>query len=48
VLTSVTVLWCSISASNLFVAALAMDQQQLLVAYPCALVYGVFALLTVF
>jgi hypothetical protein len=48
VLVSVTVLWCSISASKLFVSALAMDSQQLLVAYPCALVYGVFALLTVF
>ncbi|KAK0064879.1 protein YIPF5 [Biomphalaria pfeifferi] len=48
VLVSVTVLWCSISASKLFVSALQMDSQQLLVAYPCALVYGVFALLTVF
>ncbi|XP_052283499.1 protein YIPF5-like isoform X2 [Dreissena polymorpha] len=48
VLTSVTVLWCSISASKLFVSALDMNHQQLLVAYPCCLVYGVFALLTVF
>ncbi|XP_071087386.1 protein YIPF5-like [Haliotis cracherodii] len=48
VLTVVTVIWCCLSASKLFVSALAMDQQQLLVAYPCALVYGVFALLTVF
>ncbi|ESO90672.1 hypothetical protein LOTGIDRAFT_233682 [Lottia gigantea] len=48
VFTIATVLWCSISASKLFVSALAMDKQQLLVAYPCALVYGVFALLTVF
>ncbi|KAJ8298154.1 hypothetical protein KUTeg_024685 [Tegillarca granosa] len=32
----------------LFVSALSMHDQQLLVAYPCALVYGVFALLTVF
>ena len=48
VLTSAIVVWCSASASKLFVSALAMDQQQLLVAYPCALVYGVFALLTVF
>lgn len=47
-LTVVCVLWCSISASKLFVSALTMDRQQLLVAYPCALVYGVFALLTVF
>lgn len=46
--TVVCVLWCSISASKLFVSALTMDRQQLLVAYPCALVYGVFALLTVF
>ena len=48
VLTMVSVLWCSISASKLFVSALSMDHQQLLVAYPCALVYGIFALLTVF
>ena len=48
VLTLVTVLWCSTSASKLFVSALALDSQQLLVAYPCCLVYGVFALLTVF
>jgi len=48
ILTSLTVLWCSISASKLFVSALEMNHQQLLVAYPCCLVYGVFALLTVF
>ncbi|KAK3611222.1 hypothetical protein CHS0354_002118 [Potamilus streckersoni] len=48
VLVCVAVVWCSLSASKLFVSALEMDQQQLLVAYPCALVYGVFALLTVF
>jgi hypothetical protein len=48
VLTGLAVLWCSQSASKLFVSALSMDRQQLLVAYPCALVYGIFALLTVF
>ena len=48
VLTVLAVFWCSLSASKLFVSALAMTDQQLLVAYPCALVYGVFALLTVF
>lgn len=42
------VLWCALSASKLFVTALAMDHQQPLVAYPCALLYGVFALLTIF
>ncbi|XP_031557064.1 protein YIPF5-like [Actinia tenebrosa] len=48
VLTAVTIGWCSLTASKLFVTVLAMDSQQLLVAYPCALLYGVFALLTVF
>ncbi|XP_055936175.1 protein YIPF5-like [Argiope bruennichi] len=48
ILTFVAVSWCSFSASKLFVAALAMDHQQPLVAYPCALLYGVFALLTIF
>ncbi|KAK2170582.1 hypothetical protein LSH36_2g17006 [Paralvinella palmiformis] len=48
VFTAIIVLWCSISASKLFVSALSMDKQQLLIAYPCALVYGVFALLIVF
>lgn len=48
VLTTVVIGWCSLASSKLFVTALAMDHQQLLVAYPCALVYGIFALLTVF
>jgi len=48
ILTIAIILWCSVSASKLFVTALTMDHQQLLVAYPCALVYGVFALLTIF
>ncbi|XP_027492038.1 protein YIPF7 [Corapipo altera] len=40
--------WCSLSASKIFTSALAMEGQQLLIAYPCALLYGLFALLTVF
>uniref|UniRef100_A0A674C5U5 Zgc:123321 n=1 Tax=Salmo trutta TaxID=8032 RepID=A0A674C5U5_SALTR len=43
--------WCSLSASKIFISTLAMEGQQLLVVYPCALLYGlygVFALLTVF
>jgi len=48
VLTALAVLWCCMSASKLFVTALNMEHQQPLVAYPCALVYGVFALLAVF
>uniref|UniRef100_A0A8C4RSX3 Yip1 domain family member 7 n=1 Tax=Erpetoichthys calabaricus TaxID=27687 RepID=A0A8C4RSX3_ERPCA len=48
VLAVIVIGWCSLSASKIFVATLAMDGQQLLIAYPCALLYGVFALLTVF
>lgn len=48
VLSTLSIGWCSLSASKLFVTVLAMDSQQLLVAYPCALLYGVFTLLTVF
>ncbi|XP_044274337.1 protein YIPF7 isoform X2 [Varanus komodoensis] len=40
--------WCSLSASKIFTSALAMEGQQLLVAYPCVLLYGLFALMTVF
>lgn len=42
------IFWCALSASKLFVIALSLHNQQALVAYPCALLYGVFALLTVF
>lgn len=46
--TLLTVSWCAWSASKLFVTALSLHNQQPLVLYPCALLYGVFALLTVF
>jgi len=48
VLALVAVGWCSLSASKLFVTAFDMDHQQPLVAYPCSLLYGLFALITVF
>ncbi|CAF0836728.1 unnamed protein product [Adineta ricciae] len=48
IIASVFIIWCSLSASKLFATSLAMIGQQLLVAYPCALFYGVFALLTIF
>lgn len=47
-MTGIVVFWCSVAAAKLFVSALSMDHQLLLVAYPCALLYGVFALLTIF
>uniref|UniRef100_A0AAV2J8W4 Protein YIPF n=1 Tax=Knipowitschia caucasica TaxID=637954 RepID=A0AAV2J8W4_KNICA len=48
IITASIIGWCSLSASKIFISALAMDGQQLLVAYPCALLYGVFALISVF
>lgn len=48
ILTGLSIVWCSLSSSKLFVTALSMDHQLLLVAYPCALLYGVFALITIF
>uniref|UniRef100_A0A914C1Y3 Protein YIPF n=1 Tax=Acrobeloides nanus TaxID=290746 RepID=A0A914C1Y3_9BILA len=42
------VLWCGQSSSKLFTITLAMEGQRLLVAYPCTLLYGVFALLAIF
>lgn len=48
ILVGAAVVWCAISSSKLFVTALSMHHQQPLVAYPCALLYGVFALITIF
>lgn len=48
ILCSITVSWAAFASSKLFVSVLAMYDQQPLVAYPCALMYGLFAVLTVF
>jgi len=48
IITITSILWCSLSASKLFVLALTLHNQQPLIAYPCALFYGVFALLALF
>ncbi|WVQ95112.1 hypothetical protein IAU59_002206 [Kwoniella sp. CBS 9459] len=47
-LSSVSIAWCTHSASAIFVAVLRMDHQRLLVAYPVGLLYGCFALLSIF
>lgn len=39
---------CSFYASKMFISALAMEGEQLLVAYPCASLYGVFAPIPLF
>lgn len=48
VLALVSVTWCTYAASGIFVAVLRMSDQRLLVAYPVGLLYGCFALLSVF
>ncbi|KAG8966811.1 hypothetical protein FRC03_011334 [Tulasnella sp. 419] len=47
-LSSISVLWCTYSASSIFVTVLRMSDQRLLVAYPVGLLYGCFALFSVF
>lgn len=47
-LSILSILWCTYSASGIFVAVLRMSEQRLLVAYPIGLLYGCFALLSVF
>ncbi|EJD02651.1 Yip1-domain-containing protein [Fomitiporia mediterranea MF3/22] len=48
VLASLSIAWCTYAASGIFVAVLRMSQQRLLVAYPVGLLYGCFALFSVF
>lgn len=48
VLSILSILWCTYAASGIFVAVLRMSDQRLLVAYPIGLLYGCFALLSVF
>lgn len=48
ILSVVAILWCAIGASNLLVTAIETSNSRLVIAYPCALFYTVFALLTVF
>ncbi|KAK4689167.1 protein YIPF5/7, partial [Tremellales sp. Uapishka_1] len=48
VLSGISIAWCTHSASSIFVAVLRMDRQRLLVAYPVGLLYGCFALLSIF
>ncbi|KDR75836.1 hypothetical protein GALMADRAFT_248565 [Galerina marginata CBS 339.88] len=47
-LSILSILWCTYAASGIFVAVLRMSDQRLLVAYPVGLLYGCFALLSIF
>ncbi|WWD02214.1 hypothetical protein V865_000252 [Kwoniella europaea PYCC6329] len=48
ILSSISIAWCTFSASSIFVVVLRMNHQRLLVAYPVGLLYGCFALLSIF
>ncbi|KZT11040.1 Yip1-domain-containing protein [Laetiporus sulphureus 93-53] len=48
ILSTLSILWCTYAASGIFVAVLRMSDQRFLVAYPVGLLYGCFALLSVF
>ncbi|KAI9325981.1 hypothetical protein DFJ73DRAFT_791185 [Zopfochytrium polystomum] len=48
ILSALSVLWCTHSASLMFVTVLSMNEQRLLVAYPVGLLYSAFALLAIF
>ncbi|XP_045465518.1 protein YIPF7 [Harmonia axyridis] len=47
-LSIIAVLWCCLSASRLFVTISGDKEQQPLIAYPCALVAGIYILMVVF
>lgn len=47
-ISSLSITWCSYSASGIFVSVLQMSEQRFLVAYPVGLFYASFALLSVF
>jgi len=47
-LSLLSTIWCTYAASGIFVAVLRMSDQRLLIAYPIGLLYGCFALLSVF
>jgi hypothetical protein len=48
VASAIAILWSAYSASSMFVIVLEMKEQRLLVAYPVALLYSAFAIVTVF
>jgi hypothetical protein len=47
-LAALSIAWCTYSAARIFTAVLGMHHQKLLVAYPCSILFGLFALLAVF
>lgn len=48
VLSALSIIWCTKSASAIFVSVLQLSDMTALVAYPLALFYGVFSIMTIF
>lgn len=47
-LTVTIIAWCAINATRMFEKSMQMREQRYLIAYPSAIIYAVFALLTIF
>lgn len=45
---ALSIAWCTYSASAIFVVVLQLSDMRVLVAYPLALFYGVFSIMTIF
>lgn len=45
---ALSIAWCAYSASAIFVSVLQLSDMRVLVAYPLALFYGVFSIMTIF
>lgn len=48
ILSAITILWSTFSSTRMFDAALGLSEQYWLIAYPVALLYSCFVLITVF
>lgn len=48
IISTLAILWCTYSSSAIFVAVLQLSEMRVLVAYPLALFYGVFSIMTIF
>jgi hypothetical protein len=48
VLSAFTIFWCTYSSSGIFVTYLQLSEMRVLVAYPLALFYGVFSIMSLF
>lgn len=48
IISAIAIFWCTYSSSAIFVTVLQLSEMRVLVAYPLALFYGVFSMMTIF